>query len=169
MADEAQAAGGISGAASGAAAGFTIGGGPWGAVIGGVLGAFGGILGSSGDRSSFRANRRAEFFRNQSLKLQASQVTRSGGRITSTVASQAAGGNIAGATISAAQLRNLIDVARQNSAIISGVSDAFQDGNAPTPGDTIPSRRTSDFVAGQQQGRKVATSNRGTISRPFEA
>lgn len=162
MVDTGQAAGGVGGAVSGAAAGSVFG--PVGTVVGGILGAFSGILSNSGDRSSFRANRRAEFFRNQALKLQASQITRAGGRVSSTVKAQAAGGNVAGASISAAQLRGLIDVARQNSAIISGVSDSFQDANAPTPGDTIASPRTRAFL-GQQQAetRKVAGRNTPTV------
>lgn len=138
MVDQGQVGGALSGAFQGAATGFQLSGGnPFATAGFAIFGALGGGLASGGDRGSFRANRASEFFRNQSLKLQASQITRGGGRIGSTISAQAAGGNVAGASVAAAQLRALIDVARQNTATIAGVSRTFQTGNAPTPLDEI--------------------------------
>jgi len=100
-----------------------------GTVIGAVLGGILGGISAPSNRGNFRANRRAEFFRNQSLKFQALGQTRVARRFTSTQLSQAAGGNIAGATITGAQVTALIEASRARRATLAGLTFEFQSGS----------------------------------------
>lgn len=131
MAETQQIAGGLSGALGGAAAGFTIGG-PVGAVFGGALGLVSGLFGGGSDRAQFRAQRKSEFFRNAALRLQAAQSTRVAGRLQSQQRVAAGAAGIRGATVTQIQLQSLIDANRQRTALLAGVSDAFQSGGGRT-------------------------------------
>lgn len=138
MADSQQTAGAVSGIATGAAAGSVFG--VPGAIVGGIIGGIAGGIASGGGRAEFRSQRRAEFFRNAALRLQASQTTKVGGQLASGARSASAGAGVRGASITAAQVQGLVDASRARTAILAGVSTEFQSGSgAVIPQDLRPS------------------------------